>query len=356
MYEIIPSGLLEEYNKFVKNESLLPVKVSDFYLKKVEEEIASIGYNGPLYLTVMPNLTRLRTFSSHESRDYVEDYNHLPVANSDYIIKKYNDRVLFLVSDDCVSHCQYCFRQYNLSRIHQAQEKDRIIQKVKVLKAYLLEHPEIKEVILSGGDPLTLDYDTLSYILDELNSWDIRLHTRAIVFNPFLFTDRIIKLFGAHHIRLVFHISHPYEICDTVKEFLSKIESEKIHMYAQFPLLRGINDDWRVLYRLLSILDSCHVRPISIFIPDPLKYGASYRIEFNRISKIIDELNWNTPSWINSIRVVLDTPCGKARRENVVSQSGRKITFFREGKYIDYYDLDEGIDCPSNIDVLLWKG
>ena len=69
----------------------------------------------------------------------------------------------------------------------------------------------------------------------------------------------------------------------------------------------------------------------------------------------MDEVNWNTPSWINSTRFVMDTTIGKVRRENIIKREGKCITFARDGKTVNYYDLDDGIDIPSSIDKLLWK-
>ena len=102
-------------------------------------------------------------------------------------------------------------------------------------------------------------------------------------------------------------------------------------------------------------MDELNIRPLSIFIPDPISYGAVNRILVSRIEKIMDEVNWNTPSWVNSTRFVMDTTIGKVRRENIIKREGKCITFSRDGKTVDYYDLDDGIDVPSPIDKLLWK-
>lgn len=102
-------------------------------------------------------------------------------------------------------------------------------------------------------------------------------------------------------------------------------------------------------------MDELHIRPLSIFITDPISYSASFRLSFKRIIKIMDEINWNTPSWINSTRFTMDTTIGKVRRENIIDWNGNCITFARDGKTVKYYDLDEGIDIPSDINTLLWK-
>ena len=117
MNNLIDKNLLEKYNDLVKNDSLLPIKLTDFYKKKVIEEVEKIGIGGPLYKSVIPTMEKLTLKTSIETRDYVEEEKHMPVENVDYIIQKYDDRVLIIITDVCFAHCQYCFRTYNLSKL-----------------------------------------------------------------------------------------------------------------------------------------------------------------------------------------------------------------------------------------------
>ena len=352
---IIDDELLKKYNDLVKTDNLLPVKITEFYRKKVVDEINHIGIGGPLYRSVVPINDRINLKTSVETRDYVEEDKHNPVENCDYIIQKYNDRLIFIITDVCFAHCQYCFRTYNLSKFQQSNLKETIKNKIEVLKDYLSKNNNIKEVIFSGGDPLSIGYENMEYALNELSNWDIRIHTRAIIYEPSIFTDKMIELLKKHNVRIVFHINHPYEIDDVVENKINEIRNNGIRMYSQFPLLRGINDNSKVIIKLLEKMDELNIRPLSIFIPDPISYGAANRVSADRINQIIDEVNWSTPSWINSVRFTMDTTIGKVRRENIVSRVDKKITFMREGKNVDYYDLDDGIDIPSDINVLLWK-
>lgn len=355
MNYFLNEDVLNEYNNYVKKENLLPIKISDFYLEKVKEEINSIGIGGPLYKSVFPTKERLTMKTSNETRDYVEEVKHMPVKNCDYIIRKYSDRLVFIITDVCFSHCQYCFRTYNLSKFQSNNLKQKITEKIHVLKKYLLENTEIKEVIFSGGDPLSIGYDNMKYVLEELQGWNIRIHTRSIVYNPNVFDNKMINLLKKYNIRLVFHINHPYEICDVVENKIQEINKSGIRIYSQFPLLRGINDNYLVLKKLLLKMDELHIRPLSIFIPDPISYCTSYRLKFKRIIKIMDEINWNTPSWINSTRFTMDTTIGKVRRENIIKWKDNCITFSRDGKEVKYYDLDDSLDKPTDIKKLLWK-
>ena len=126
-------------------------------------------------------------------------------------------------------------------------------------------------------------------------------------------------------------------------------------MYAQFPLLRGINDNSEVLIKLLTKMDELYIRPLSIFIPDPISYSAIFRISCKRIIEIMNDVNWKTPSWINSVRFVMDTTIGKVRRENIIEWNDNCIIFSRDGKKVKYFDLDDNIDVSSDLKKLLWK-
>lgn len=354
--KIIDKELQERYKQLVEIDNLLPIKISNFYMKKLIEEIDAIGMGGPLYRSVIPVKDKIDLKTSVETRDYVEEDKHNPVENCDYIIQKYENRLVFIITNVCFAHCQYCFRTYNLSKFQQSNLKETIKNKVVVLKKYLQANPNIKEVIFSGGDPLSIGYENMKFALEELKQWDIRIHTRSIVYEPSIFTTEMIDLLNKYNIRLVFHINHPYEIDDIVEAKISEIRKTGLRMYSQFPLLRGINDNSKVLIKLLIKMDELNIRPLSIFIPDPISYSAVNRISVSRIEKIIDEVNWNTPSWINSTRFVMDTTIGKVRRENIIKREGKCITFARDGKTVDYYDLDDGIDVPSSINRLLWRG
>lgn len=353
--KIIDKELQEKYKKLVETDNLLPIKISNFYMKKLVEEIDAIGKGGPLYRSVIPVKDKIELKTSVETRDYVEEDKHNPIKNCDYIIQKYDNRLVFIITDVCFAHCQYCFRTYNLSKFQQSNLKETIKKKIAILKEYLKSNPKIKEVIFSGGDPLSIGYDNMKFALEELKQWNIRIHTRAIVYEPSIFTKEMIDLLSNNNVRLVFHINHPYEIDEVVEEKIKEIRSAGIRMYSQFPLLRGINDNSKVLIKLLIKMDELNIRPLSIFIPDPISYGAVNRLSVSRIEKIMDEVNWNTPSWVNSTRFVMDTTIGKVRRENIIKKDGKHITFARDGKTVDYYDLDDGIDIPSSIDTLLWK-
>lgn len=348
------------FNAISKKDNLLPIKVTPFFKKKVEEETLFLGHSeGPLHRIVYPTLERLNVRAPGEVPDFVDDRNNMPDSNS-FIIQKYENRLLFLPTSTCAAHCQYCFRQDVLSEQHDAQSEE-LNSKLNLLEQYLLEKPLVKEVILSGGDPMTLPPKQLQIIIERLKLnlkiESIRIHTKTISYSPNVFNEEKLKLFSDYNVRLVFHLAHPYEICDVVEETIYKIKKHNIKCYNQFPILRKINDHHEVLIKHLGKLELLNIRNLSIFIPDPINYSASFRIRLSRLFNIIDNFNWKSPSWINSTRFVLDSHIGKVRREDMKSydEKNEMATFVREGKQVLYPDFPEELDIPGDLETLLWK-
>lgn len=343
------------------DERLLPIKVTSFYRQKVADEISILGHTeGPLHRAVFPSHERITLKAPGEVADFVHDRDNMEKLADGTIIRKYHERMLFLPTSECLSNCQYCFRQDVLSE--QRQEESLLLrERLDGLLEYLTEHPEIQEVILSGGDPIMLPFRKLKEVFDNImgvgSVQAIRLHTRGLIFNPRVFTDDKISLLGEHRIRVVNHSIHPYELCDEVKRRIDQLHKHNIRLYNQFPILRKINDHVEVLVRHLRLLDEQGIRNLSIFIPDAIHYSSAFRMSINRLFSIIDEFNKSTPSWVNSTRFVLDTPYGKVRREDMTSynETTGEAVFERNGHKITYPGLPEHMDEPGNLSTLLWK-
>jgi len=351
-----------DFQELSKQESLLPIKVTSFYRKKIEEEIAALGHTeGPLHRVAYPSREKIEVRAPGEVADFVDDRHNMPKGIPDIIIRKYRERILFLPTSVCAGHCQYCFRQDVLSEQH-GQVPIALEDKLRMLKEYLRDRKEIKEVILSGGDPMILPLHALRPIIgtlkDELNVESIRIHTKTICYAPNVFhNEEKLELLGKAKVRVVFHIVHPYEICDEVKQTIQRMRSHGIRCYSQFPLLRNVNDHPDLLIHHLEQLDRLEVRNLSIFIPDPIYYSGAFRVSLSRLFDLINQFNWRSPSWINSTRFVLDTSIGKVRREDMKHYDHETSTavFEREGKQIVYPDFPASLDKPGELKTLLWK-
>ncbi|WP_237153039.1 radical SAM protein [Oryzibacter oryziterrae] len=351
------------YGELAARDRLLPIKVPAFYQLKLDQELAALGHTeGPLHRMVRPTRDRFTARAGHEVADWVDDRSNMPVPGSQTIIHKYADRVLFMPTSVCAGHCQYCFRQDVLTDAH-ADERAVVVRELDHLVAYLGSKPEVSEVILSGGDPLTLPLRDLELIFRRLRALpqirSIRIHSRTLAFAPKIFGDPAkIDLLAEADVRLVFHFAHPYEVCDDVREVLSRLAARRIRLYNHFPLLRGVNDHVDVLRRLVEDLDDARVRTLSVYLPEPIHHSAPYRLTLDRILALQDALTASTPSWINAIRFTLDSPVGKARREHITAwdRATGRVTFEKDGKSFVYPDFPSELDVPGERDVLLWRG
>lgn len=361
-YALKQEEINTKYQALFKNNGLLPIKVTEFYQRKVAEEVSYLGHTeGPLHRIVYPSYDRLFLKAPNEVDDFAGDKTNSLDKEELFIIRKYKERLLFLATDQCAGNCQFCFR-HNILTENNCINEERLSYKVCVLEKYLKSNKEIKEVILSGGDPMCLSYEYLKEIISCLKNVcdieSIRIHSRALVYSPEVFTMEKIKLLGEAKVRLYLHIAHPYEICKTVEEYIHIFNKSGIRLYNQFAMLRNINDHCTVLIELMKKIDQLQIRNASIFIPDPIFFSAAFRINLKRVSKIFEELNWTSPSWINSTRLVLDTVHGKVRLENIIEyDTNSNIAIFeREGEKIMYHDFPKEMDQPGKLETMLWKG
>lgn len=352
--------ILSSYTKLAKREHLLPVLVSTNYKKLVEEEINQIGLGGPLFRSVYPTARRMCLATVHDVSDYVNDKGNMVDGSEHVYIQKYRNRLLFLTTEKCFSHCQYCFRTDLLSS-EKETDLPNLKSKIDKVVTVLNSDPMIEEVILSGGDPLVVGIDNLSIIFERLvkarSDISIRIHTRSIVYKPDIFTTELIKLFVRYNVRLFFHINHPYEISDESEIKIKQLSSAGLRLYNQCPVIRGINDHSKVIEILLKKLDELRIRQISFFIADPICYSADFRVPLQNLFDIFNQINWYTSSWVNSVRLVLDTPIGKVRRENIISidENSKKVIFQREEKKITYYDFPKEKYKQGDLHKMLWK-
>lgn len=356
------AALDARYDALARAERLLPIKITGFYARKLDAEVAALGHtDGPLNRAARPPRERFDLAAGHEVADWVDDRSNMPVPGSAAIIHKYPDRVLFMPTSVCAGHCQYCFRQDVLTDQHEAG-RTAVAAELDALVAYLATRPLVREVILSGGDPLTLPTRDLALILTTLKALPrppaIRVHTRALVFSPKAVADpERIALLAAADVRLVLHVIHPYEICPEVESAIAALRRADVRLYNHFPLLRGVNDDPDLLIDLVTRLDDNRVRTLSVYVPEPIRFSAPYRIGLKRLFALQDAFVAAAPSWVNAVRFTLDSPLGKVRREHIEAWDEARglVTFAREGRRFVYPDFPAHLDVPGDPDVMRWR-
>lgn len=153
-------------------EGLLPLKVTPFYQRKIREEVETLGNHlGPLHRVSFPTQDRLLLRAPNEVKDFVDDRsNAVGHAHKTSVVGKYIDRILFLTTSECFGNCQYCFRTDVLTESSAVEKRTGRFSDRHPLREYLGTHPEVTEVILSGGEPLILPASGLADIIEGLRS------------------------------------------------------------------------------------------------------------------------------------------------------------------------------------------
>ncbi len=269
--------------------------------------------NDPILLMCVPNEKELR-FSPEELRDPIGDETKSPIP---FLTHRYPDRVLIYATFFCSLFCRFCFRRFKTGEANPgptAEDRDRIV-------AYLRSHPEVDEVILTGGDPLTLLDEQLEDWFIRLRSIEsihrIRIHTRVPVNLPSRITDTFIVLVrkymdATHPIYIVTHFNHPNEIAPENVAAIAKLVDAGIVVRNQSVLLRGVNDDPIILEQLFKRLADIRVVPYYLHQLDLAKGTNHFRVPIKKGIELMRTLQGHVTG-IALPRFMLDLPGGKGK-------------------------------------------
>ncbi len=231
-------------------------------------------------------------------------------SKSKLIIHRYPDRVLFLPTDHCAVYCRFCFRK---DRVGQggavADDKD-----IDEALAYLRENENIWEVIFSGGDPLILSPRRLENLIEKINTIPhisvIRFHTRLPVVDPKRVTPELVKaLTSSKATYLAVHVNHPDELTDDAVTALKSLHQAGINLISQTVLLKGINNNAKILEKLFRNLVAHNVKPYYLHHPDLVHGTAHFRVEMEEGMSLMKELRGKI-SGLCWPTYVLDIPGG----------------------------------------------
>jgi len=207
------------------------------------------------------------------------------------LIHHYYDRVLLLVSDRCGAYCRYCFRRHFTAQDGVTLEKEELLQACD----YLKQNPQVEEVLLTGGDPLMVSNDHLRMILEHLKEvrpdLTIRVGTRIPVVQPERVNQGLLEVLEDFApLWMVLHINHPHELTPPLKEALYKMRKAGVQFLNQSVLLKGVNDDWRILKSLYRGLLNLGVKPYYLFQGDLASGTSHFRVNLERGLEIMDDL------------------------------------------------------------------
>lgn len=251
--------------------------------------------NDPLLRQILPledELLQVPGFSP----DPLQEASAIP-ANG--LVHKYTDRVLLILSGACAINCRYCFRRHFPYDANQLGPR----QWQQVLD-YLRAHPQVSEVIFSGGDPLATPDNRLRRMLGELSEIGhlkrVRIHSRLPVAIPRRVTDSLLQALTATRLQpvLVLHINHPQEIDAAVAEACHRLQRAGITLLNQAVLLRGVNDSVGVQKTLSEALFSCGVLPYYLFVLDAVAGAAHFDVEDRQARRLVGELQSVLPGYL----------------------------------------------------------
>ncbi len=246
----------------------------------------------------------------HESicvDDPLEEDNQSPVPN---LVHRYPDRVLFLVCSECAMYCRFCTRKRKVGGADMQINASTISAGIE----YIAAHSEIRDVIVSGGDPLLLSDEKLDDILTCLRAIPhvqiIRIGTRVPVVLPMRITSGLIRVLRKHHpLYLNTHFNHPDEITNQSAKACERLANVGIPLGNQCVLLRGVNDDPQVMKLLMHKLLQIRVRPYYIYQADMVQGTDHFRTTVEEGLEIIKSLRGHT-SGMAVPAYVIDAPGG----------------------------------------------
>lgn len=275
-----------------------PALINPYFLSLIS------GPWDPLARQVLPDPREMEDRSG--SSDPLAEERMSPAPN---LIHRYPDRVVLLASNRCAIHCRFCNRRRKVGKGLSDLRPD-LAQALE----YIRSHQQIRDVLLSGGDPLLLEDQELEGILAELRSVShleiIRIGTRACSALPERITPALCKMLRKYHpLYMSLHFNHPMELTPEALRACSMLADAGIPMGSQSVLLRGINDDPDVILELLRGLVAVRVRPYYLFQLDPVRGTAHFRTPVGKGLEIMQELARNLPlAWVP--QYALDLPGG----------------------------------------------
>jgi lysine 2,3-aminomutase len=274
----------EEIAIFPQADEFFDFAVTPYYLSLADDQ----DPNCPIRKQIIPSAQEL-VRSPYEVADPLAEEAHMPVKG---VTHRYPDRALWYLSHVCAVYCRFCTRK---RKVGNSQDTPRTEDWDKAL-AYFQAHQEIKEVILSGGDPLSLSDNQLDYLLTELKSIphinQVRIHTRYPVTLPFRITKELCSIFKKHYpLFLVTHFNHAKEISPEAQESIRILHQEgNVIVLNQSVLLKGINDTIEDLKNLFYGLTKIGVKPYYLHQCDEVFGSSGFRVNIEKGKALMKEI------------------------------------------------------------------
>jgi len=320
----------------IVNPEKLPLRITPYYARLLEGTDA----NNPIVRGVVPSIKEMQS-SSGEASDPLNEENCSPVPN---VVHRYPDRVLFLATGFCSTYCRYCTRSHMVAKDKMHYGKAAWQPGLE----YIRNNKNIRDVLISGGDPLTMPEAHLEYLLETLRNIPhveiIRIGTKVPVVLPQRITNSFVNMLRKYHpLFMSIHFMHPSELTPEVNEACTKLANAGIPLGSQTVLLKGINDSVPVMTELMQGLLRNRVRPYYIYQCYPILGSGHFRTPIEKGLEIIKGMRGFTSGYAVP-HFVIDAPGGGGKipllPEYYLGREGDNVVLQNyEGKRFYYPDV-----------------
>ncbi len=330
--KVIP--LTESERKALSTEGLFRVDITPYFASLIDPD----DPDDPIRRQVIPRAEEIVPFTGMMEDSLAED-RHSPVPG---LVHRYPDRVLMLVTTQCASYCRYCTR----SRIVGDPTANFSRADFEAQIEYLKRTPQVRDVLLSGGDPLTLAPRLLDELLGRLREIEhieiIRIGSRVPVFLPQRITTEFCDTLAKYHpVWMNIHVNHPNEISQELADACDRLSRAGVPLGNQSVLLAGVNDCVHIQRQLVQDLVRIRVRPYYIYQCDLVDGAGHFRTPVGKGIEIIEALRGHTSGYAVPTYVV-DAPGGGGKipvmPNYLVSMSDHKIILRNYEGYITTYE------------------
>jgi len=302
-----------------KVTDIYPMRINSYYLKLIKQP------GDPLWRQAVPDALELEDTVCME--DSLHEENLSPVTN---LVHKYPDRALFLIHNQCAVYCRFCTRKRKVGT-------KQMLVSLKTINAglkYLQQTSAIKDILVSGGDPLLLDDSRLDYILSRLRAIKhidiIRIGSRVPCTLPMRVTKKLAATIKRYHpVYINTHFNHPDEITPEAARACNRLADAGIPLGSQTVLLKGVNDDPEIIRRLMYNLLRIRVKPYYLFQTDMTKGTNHFRTPIDKGLQIMQSLIGHV-SGMAVPTFAVDGPGGGGKiplLPNYIEQTGRQLLF-----------------------------
>lgn len=325
-----------------------PLSITPYYLSLINTDNFR---SDPVFKQSFGRVEELITLDS-ELKDPLSEDEDSPVQG---ITHRYPDRVLFHVSNICSIYCRHCTRKRKVGDIDFIPSKEQLSEGIE----YIRRTPQVRDVLLSGGDPLMLSDEKLDWLLTEIRNIPhveiIRIGTRMPVVLPYRITDNLVSVMKKHHpLWINTHFNHPNEITTSSKQAIAKLADGGFPLGNQSVLLADVNDCPRIMKLLMHKLVQNRIRPYYLYQCDLSEGLSHFRTPIGKGIEIMESLIGHTSGFARPTYVI-DAPGGGGKipimPNYIISWSTNKIVLRNyEGVITTYKEPDsyEPIMCDRN--------